>query len=312
MQQRDWESFLHSWSAALIGYARVHSGEFSDAEASTLWLGMPAATNAQITEAEHRLGTTFPPSYLEFLQISNGWRFGGVFIDRLYAVEEVGWLRDLLPDLIEGWALGAGEEDESTILLRQALMISPYEDSVLLLIPSIRDNDGEWQAWFFNDWNPGADDFPSFWHLLQHLHQQLASFASADDDDETSTSVENPDLTPKTQAFFKQLDRAATARFQEYWEDLAQRFATEARLTEKLSHKQTETDAARTRAFATVFNEVSASLQTILKRSSSWTIGDSVQQLADNLLATAAHESDMHRHEALRECANRLTNRRRT
>jgi hypothetical protein len=52
--------------------------------------------------------------------------------------------------------------------LQQALEISDRGDSsIYLLNPNIVTADGEWEAWFFGDWLPGADRYHSFIDLMQ-------------------------------------------------------------------------------------------------------------------------------------------------
>jgi hypothetical protein len=47
------------------------------------------------------------------------------------------------------------------------LQISAVGDSaVYLLNPLIVGPDGVWQAWFFSNWNPGANRYPSFQEIM--------------------------------------------------------------------------------------------------------------------------------------------------
>lgn len=40
------------------------------------------------------------------------------------------------------------------------------DDAVYLLNPQVLTEDGEWEAWSFAAWLPGAVRFPSFWDLI--------------------------------------------------------------------------------------------------------------------------------------------------
>ena len=65
------------------------------------WLGYLGAKEEQIAAAEEHLGQRLPPSYRAFLQVSNGWRNAGPFIDRLWSTEEVDWFVTRNQDWIE-------------------------------------------------------------------------------------------------------------------------------------------------------------------------------------------------------------------
>ena len=87
----DWRPFLETWSRELI-----EAGAYSDLPPEVVesgWLGFPGATDEQLRLAEARLGIGLPPSYREFLTVSNGWRLTGNFIWRIWSTEEIDWFR---------------------------------------------------------------------------------------------------------------------------------------------------------------------------------------------------------------------------
>jgi hypothetical protein len=52
--------------------------------------------------------------------------------------------------------------------LSEALEISKRgEGAIYLLNPQVVTLDGEWEAWFFGDWLPGADRYRSFQEMMQ-------------------------------------------------------------------------------------------------------------------------------------------------
>ena len=61
--------------------------------------------------------------------------------------------------------------------LLSALQISDVGDSaVYLLNPEIRTDEGEWEAWFFATWIPGARRYRSFWEMMKaeyHAYLEL-------------------------------------------------------------------------------------------------------------------------------------------
>ena len=47
------------------------------------------------------------------------------------------------------------------------VQVSDVGDGVYLLNPEAVTPDGEWEAWFFANWVPGARRYPSFAHLMR-------------------------------------------------------------------------------------------------------------------------------------------------
>jgi hypothetical protein len=56
--------------------------------------------------------------------------------------------------------------------LASALDISDVGDvAIYVLNPKATTLEGEWEAWFFSNWNPGAARHRSFWDLLLAEHE---------------------------------------------------------------------------------------------------------------------------------------------
>ncbi|MER5650694.1 SMI1/KNR4 family protein [Streptosporangium sp. NPDC002524] len=148
------------------------------------WLGATGASETELARHEERLGVRLPPSYREFLQVTNGWDKKTYSSLHLLPVAELGWTRDVDPYLAEVWGpkpsspdisdedyfvYGAGQDpmhirDE---YMPGTLYISEYlEGQVYLLNPHIVMSDGEWEAWSFATWKPGVTRFRSFWDLM--------------------------------------------------------------------------------------------------------------------------------------------------
>ncbi len=138
------------------------------------------ATEAQIEELESRLGIVLPPSYKSFLRTSNGWPATTTFIDRVRATADVDWFRvenEQWIDVYSDKGSEASDEDYYTYgeggardhrvdHMSSLLQVSDVSDGVYLLNPKAMTPDGEWEAWFFANWIPGASRFPSFAHLM--------------------------------------------------------------------------------------------------------------------------------------------------
>lgn len=166
------EQLAASWIAEKVSEYKTAAG----------WLGEPGATEAEISLAEQRLGVRLPPSYRAFLKETNGFDHIGYFIYRLYNAAEIDWFRVRNQDWIDAYQKGIdkyqGGEDISpeehlanpgdtvrfrTAYLSSCLQISAEGDSaVVLLNPEVINDEGEWETWFFANWSPGAERFPSF------------------------------------------------------------------------------------------------------------------------------------------------------
>lgn len=187
----DWPRFLRRWSADVLASA---AGKETPAPAQAAgWLGFPAATEDQITSAEARLHVTLPPSYKAFLRTSNGWLRPTRAIDRVLGVEQVDWFRkrhrnwvsaytkpsrfwprEKTPD-DEYFAYGAFAGDFRPEHLKETLQISDLGDAaVYLLNPQVIAKDGEWEAWLFANWLPGAHRYRSFEEMMQAEYHQFA------------------------------------------------------------------------------------------------------------------------------------------
>ncbi|MBW4520613.1 MAG: SMI1/KNR4 family protein [Scytolyngbya sp. HA4215-MV1] len=186
MADFEWESLLRQFSQKLIAELNDRNREqIPPATIAAGWLGYPGASEAQIVQAETRLGTQFPPSYREFLQVSNGWINADWTTLQLWSTEEVTWFRNSKPDWIWPPYTNArpsvpdekyfiyGESQDPVHLraeyLDTALEISSDsgDGDIYLLIPAVIDRRGEWEAWHFGSKLPGAYRYRSFYELMQ-------------------------------------------------------------------------------------------------------------------------------------------------
>jgi hypothetical protein len=186
MQTHPWKPFLTEWSQALLQWDRVREAAPPEAVQSG-WVGRPGASGAELAAAEARLGIRLPPSYRQFLAVSNGWGQLTDFIYNLWSAEEIEWLpvrnqhlmtvwtEDMPPDTrtvtdAEYFVYGEAQDCVSVRgeYLRTALEISDWGDSAICLLnPQVVMPEGEWEAWFFANWLPGANRYHSFWELMQ-------------------------------------------------------------------------------------------------------------------------------------------------
>lgn len=187
MPNYNWKPFLDKYSCELLEDPKLeHPASAADAQ----WMGVNGATEDEITAVEQRIGKRLPPSYREFLLQSNGWHYPGAFIYQLLPVSKIDWFRNLHQDWYDTWMESAREYGElPPITDAEYFVYGPQQDSckfrdeywietltiseigdsaVYLLNPMVIDSDGEWEAWFFSNWGPGADRFRSFWEMIHH------------------------------------------------------------------------------------------------------------------------------------------------
>lgn len=192
----NWDLFLRQWSRDLL--ERLEDSEFAILPSEVIearWLGYLGAADAEIDQAQTRMNTTFPPSYRNFLAVSNGWRKLDDLIGRLLSIQEIEWLATRNQEFINAWTTGVaiggglfsvsdeayfvyGDEQDTSLLrddyLQTALEIGGNpEQGLLLLNPQVTFEDGEWEAWLFANWLPGTVRYRSFREFMQDRHSSL-------------------------------------------------------------------------------------------------------------------------------------------
>jgi hypothetical protein len=181
-----WKSLLTQWSSEVLDLKEYREG-LPSSVVEARWLGYTGATEEQISEVESRLHITLPLSYRTFLEVTNGWRLVGSSRYNLWSIDQIDWLFVRNQSFIDMWIEKEGASrmppisDEEYFLygdgqnsvnirgeyLKNALQISEWENSaIFLLIPQVN-FDGEWEAWFYANWLPGAERYRSFGDLLQ-------------------------------------------------------------------------------------------------------------------------------------------------
>ncbi len=203
MSTFNWEYFLKRWSRELLESMGEERSKLPTEVIQSGWLGYPGATEEQIARAEARLETTLPPSYREFLKVTNGWRQTTPFIDKVWSTEDIEWfclthqawidafverytddsverLDSLLgePSIPDQEYFIYGDTQDCSKLrleyLQTTLEISEKGDAAIYLLnPQVITADGEWEAWFFGDWLPGADRYKSFREMMQAEYENF-------------------------------------------------------------------------------------------------------------------------------------------
>ncbi|MEU7942371.1 SMI1/KNR4 family protein [Microbispora bryophytorum] len=164
MDRHAWKLFLQRWSEE---WRIAHPDEESDGEP---WLGCPPATEDEVQALEARLGCVLPPSFREFLLVTNGWRHAGKFVWSLRGTEEIGWLTDLEPMWAEAYA-DWDEEDAEPAAARSLLISLEADAGVVYLDPGDVDERGEWAAYDVFSWTAmGPDRHGSFYEKVYDFY----------------------------------------------------------------------------------------------------------------------------------------------
>lgn len=171
MDRGDWTAFLREYNGELLASRHIAEA-LQYAEGDDLrravdagWLGYRGASVEQLARVEARLGVTLPPDYRDFLWASNGWRWPGTLVPRLWPAEELEWYRVTDAETIDIWSR---ENPQLGRELRGALRVSDQEiagTAVYLLVPQT--DDSGWEAWIFAHWIPGEERYDSFRALLE-------------------------------------------------------------------------------------------------------------------------------------------------
>lgn len=186
MNQFDWKRFLKRESQKVIADYEIAEywayPEFPEEALESEWLGFPGASEEEIAGAEARLGISLPPSYRDFLKVTNGW-IGYLGILPLRPVRAVEWFHignqdwidaytvELLPTSDEEYFVYGKNVAQPNRLeyLQTALQISDDQDGAVILLNPKVVFDKEWEAWFFANYIPGAKRYRSFIELFRAI-----------------------------------------------------------------------------------------------------------------------------------------------
>ncbi|MEH0420602.1 SMI1/KNR4 family protein [Streptomyces sp. B21-083] len=188
----DWRSFLLRWSEEWAHHlpSREARGEVDEAARRAGWLGFPAASEERIAAMEERLGRRMPPSYREFLKVSDGWRHAGGFVWLLAGTEDTRWHNDEsgLAEMFEEYLdEDAGPEERQEVdLWRRGLQLDVEGDAIYVLLdPEDVDEDGEWAVYTWASWRASAPErYANFLEFMQDMHREFHSLRSGRSDGE--------------------------------------------------------------------------------------------------------------------------------
>jgi hypothetical protein len=175
-----WSDLLRRWSVELCNDDSFALTQ-DDAVIESGWTGAEPAAENELRDLERRIGQTLPPSYRSFLLTTNGY-VPGSSVSRIRPAREVKPFIDEESDWVDVWietdtapmtvaehvaTRGQDVVNARWQLLSNAIQVSDvFDGAVYLLCPTVVDDEGEWEAWHFASWLPGAARFASWWDLI--------------------------------------------------------------------------------------------------------------------------------------------------
>ncbi|MFG2884790.1 SMI1/KNR4 family protein [Streptomyces sp. NPDC048297] len=182
----DWRSFLLRWSgewADSLPDGKTRSEDDVTARRSR-WLGFPPASAERIAAMEERLGQRMPPSYREFLKVSDGWRHAGGFVWLLAGTADARWhdnesgLADIFEEYLDE---DAGPEARRDVdLWRRGLQLDVESDVVhVLMDPEDMDEDGEWAVYTWAAWRAAPPErHANFLEFMRDMYREFHSLGA--------------------------------------------------------------------------------------------------------------------------------------
>lgn len=131
--------------------------ECSPKQRASKWLGYSPASQMEISKVEQRLGLTLPNDYKQFLAISNGFPASVSVEPSLLSIQQVGFLTDIDPSLIDTWKK-YGPKETGAALERSLIIGGINEEQHFLLLPPTSSGE-KWEYWKFASWIPGEEVF---------------------------------------------------------------------------------------------------------------------------------------------------------
>ncbi|MGW5849944.1 SMI1/KNR4 family protein [Streptomyces sp. NPDC055254] len=179
----DWRPFLLRWSEEWSDSRPDDEtqGERDEAARRDRWLGFPPASEERIAAMEERLGRRMPPSYREFLEVSDGWQHAGGFIWLLAGTTDARWhnnesgLADVFEEYLDDDA-GPAERRDADIWRRGLQLDVESDITHVLLDPEDVDEDGEWAVYTWASWRASTPErYANFGEFMRGMYREFHS-----------------------------------------------------------------------------------------------------------------------------------------
>ncbi|MCX4804981.1 SMI1/KNR4 family protein [Streptomyces sp. NPDC058682] len=216
----DWRPFLLRWSGEWADSLPDDAGrsEADEAARRDRWLGLPPASAKAIAAMEERLGRRMPPSYREFLEVSDGWRHAGGFVRLLAGTADAHWHDDEygLASRYEGYLdddSGPAEQRAAGIWRRGLQLDVESQATVVLMDPEDVDENGEWAVYVSVSWRGRPlERYANFREFMQDMHREFHRLTARAADGEPEFAN---DTTRELDAL---MERARLAALRGEWE----------------------------------------------------------------------------------------------
>lgn len=189
MKKINWEDSIKKWSEKRLEISGDEKYNLPPDILESGYLGYLGATEQEIADVEAYLEITLPPSYREFLKVSNGLR---IMLDSDWtfdSVQQIEWFKFIdqitIDALREGYKDDIITDEEYFVYgdkqcplifrpeyLQTALAISSEHlgAAIFLLNPKIITSEGEWEAWLFDMSPPAyATRYRSFGEMMEMI-----------------------------------------------------------------------------------------------------------------------------------------------
>ncbi|WP_307628872.1 SMI1/KNR4 family protein [Streptomyces turgidiscabies] len=186
----DWRPFLIRWSGEWADSLpdRESRGEDDETARQARWLGFPPASDERIAAMEERLGRRMPPSYREFLKVSDGWRHAGGFVWLLAGTEGARWHNDesglavIFEEYLDDDA-GTEERREADIWRRGLQLDIESDITHVLMDPDDVDEDGEWAVYTWASWRGAPPErHANFLEFMRDMYREFHGLRARADD----------------------------------------------------------------------------------------------------------------------------------
>jgi SMI1 / KNR4 family (SUKH-1) len=163
----DWQELLKRISLLSIQQEEL---EFPAEVIEKQWLGFEPATLDDIRLKEATLGIRFPQDYIDFLLTTNGFMACRNTFPTLCSINEVGFLRDIEPNIID--CCDSESDGESLVnSFRNGIFIGGLHDEQQMFLGPVEH--GQWVCWFFASWLPGEWQFQSLRYYMEYVLREL-------------------------------------------------------------------------------------------------------------------------------------------
>ncbi|ATZ22364.1 hypothetical protein SLAV_02200 [Streptomyces lavendulae subsp. lavendulae] len=185
----DWRTFLLKWSGEWADCPADGEvlGEDDVAARRARWLGGAPAGEERIAAMERRLGRRMPPSYREFLEVSDGWQHAGGFVTLLAGTADAHWHDDAsgLADMFEEYLDedSGPEQRREADIWRRGLQLDVESDATYVLMdPEDVGEDGDWAVYTWAGWRAAPPRrYANFAEFMRDMHREFHSLRAYPD-----------------------------------------------------------------------------------------------------------------------------------